>query len=25
MRPVEAVGLDWPHLTNHFLLLEAGP
>jgi len=24
-RAVEAVGLDWPHLTNHFLLLEAGP
>jgi SAM-dependent methyltransferase len=23
-RAVEAVGLDWPHLTNHFLLLEAG-
>jgi SAM-dependent methyltransferase len=21
-RAVEAVGLDWPHLTNHFLLLE---
>jgi SAM-dependent methyltransferase len=24
-RAVEAVGLDWPRLTNHFLLLEAGP
>ena len=24
-RTIEAVGLDWPHLTNHFLLLEAGP
>lgn len=24
-RAIEAVGLDWPHLTNHFLLLEAGP
>jgi hypothetical protein len=24
-RAVEAVGLDWPHLTNHFLLLEATP
>ncbi|MGI8808416.1 MAG: hypothetical protein ACR2KK_11325, partial [Acidimicrobiales bacterium] len=23
-RAIEAVGLDWPHLTNHFLLLEAG-
>lgn len=22
-RAIEAVGLDWPHLTNHFLLLEA--
>lgn len=22
---IEAVGLDWPHLTNHFLLLQAGP
>lgn len=22
---IEAVGLDWPHLTNHFLLLRAGP
>ena len=24
-RAIGAVGLDWPHLTNHFLLLEAGP
>ena len=24
-RAVEATGIDWPHLTNHFLLLEAGP
>ncbi len=24
-RAIEAVGLDWPHLTNHFLLLEAAP
>lgn len=24
-RAVGAVGLDWPHLTNHFLLLESGP
>jgi SAM-dependent methyltransferase len=24
-RTIEAVGLDWPHLTNYFLLLEAGP
>jgi SAM-dependent methyltransferase len=24
-RVIEAVGIDWPHLTNHFLLLEAGP
>jgi SAM-dependent methyltransferase len=24
-RAIEAVGLNWPHLTNHFLLLEAGP
>ncbi|MEO5842447.1 MAG: methyltransferase domain-containing protein [Acidimicrobiales bacterium] len=24
-RAIEAVGLDWPHLTNHFLLLEPGP
>ena len=24
-RAVEAVGIDWPHLTNHFLLLEASP
>jgi hypothetical protein len=23
-RAIEALGLDWPHLTNHFLLLEAG-
>lgn len=22
-RAIEAAGLDWPHLTNHFLLLEA--
>lgn len=22
-RAIEAIGLDWPHLTNHFLLLEA--
>ena len=22
---IEAVGLEWPHLTNHFLLLDAGP
>ena len=21
-RTIEAIGLDWPHLTNHFLLLE---
>jgi SAM-dependent methyltransferase len=21
-RAIEAIGLDWPHLTNHFLLLE---
>jgi SAM-dependent methyltransferase len=24
-RAIEAAGLDWPHLTNHFLLLEPGP
>lgn len=24
-RAIEAVGLDWPRLTNHFLLLEAAP
>ena len=24
-RALEAAGLDWPHLTNHFLLLQAGP
>jgi len=24
-RAIRAVGLDWPHLTNNFLLLEAGP
>jgi len=24
-RAIEAVGLEWPHLTNHFLLLDAGP
>ncbi len=24
-RGIEAVGIDWPHLTNHFLLLEAAP
>lgn len=24
-RAIEAIGLDWPHLTNHFLLLEAAP
>jgi SAM-dependent methyltransferase len=24
-RVIGAAGLDWPHLTNHFLLLEAGP
>ncbi|MGH9087550.1 MAG: class I SAM-dependent methyltransferase [Acidimicrobiales bacterium] len=24
-RALEAVGLDWPRLTNHFLLLEASP
>ena len=24
-RAIEAVGLDWPHLRNHFLLLEARP
>ena len=24
-RTIVALGLDWPHLTNHFLLLEAGP
>jgi len=24
-RAIEAIGLDWPHLTNHFLLLEARP
>ena len=24
-RAIEALGLDWPHLTNHFLLLEPGP
>ena len=24
-RAIEAVRLDWPHLTNHFLLLEAAP
>ena len=24
-RVIGAVGLDWPHLTNHFLLLEADP
>lgn len=24
-RGIEAVGINWPHLTNHFLLLEAAP
>ncbi len=24
-RAIGAFGLDWPHLTNHFLLLEASP
>lgn len=22
-RAIEAVGIDWPHLTNHFMLLES--
>ena len=24
-RAIEALGLDWPRLTNHFFLLEPGP
>ena len=24
-RAVEAAGIEWPHLTNHFLLLESPP